>query len=63
MSVCPLSSKDEDEDTERDAKADPQGLDHMVHPVAERLDILLSLLLSYLKDICFVDGNDPHSSQ
>uniref|UniRef100_M3YSE9 RRN3 homolog, RNA polymerase I transcription factor n=1 Tax=Mustela putorius furo TaxID=9669 RepID=M3YSE9_MUSPF len=51
-----LFNMDEDEDTERDAKADPQGLDHMVHPVAERLDILLSLLLSYLKDVCFVDG-------
>ena len=35
----------------------------MVHPVAERLDILLSLLLSYLKDVCYVDGNDPRSSQ
>lgn len=28
----------------------------MVHPVAERLDILLSLLLSYVKDVCYVDG-------
>uniref|UniRef100_A0A8C0LJN8 RRN3 homolog, RNA polymerase I transcription factor n=1 Tax=Canis lupus dingo TaxID=286419 RepID=A0A8C0LJN8_CANLU len=45
-----------DEDTERDTKADQQRLDHMVHPVAERLDILLSLLLSYIKDVCYVDG-------
>ncbi|XP_034878210.1 RNA polymerase I-specific transcription initiation factor RRN3 [Mirounga angustirostris] len=49
-----LFNMDEDEDT--DAKADPQRLDHMVHPVAERLDILLSLLLSYIKDVCYVDG-------
>jgi len=51
-----LFNMDEDEDTEYDAKADPQRLDHMVHPVAERLDILLSLLLSYIKDVCYVDG-------
>jgi len=58
-----LFNMDEDEDTEYDAKADPQRLDHMVHPVAERLDILLSLLLSYIKDVCYVDGNELHSSQ
>ncbi|XP_044771008.1 RNA polymerase I-specific transcription initiation factor RRN3 isoform X2 [Neomonachus schauinslandi] len=51
-----LFNMDEDEDTEYDAKADPQRLDHMVHPVAERLDILLCLLLSYIKDVCYVDG-------
>ncbi|XP_025858936.1 RNA polymerase I-specific transcription initiation factor RRN3 [Vulpes vulpes] len=51
-----LFNMDEDEDTERDTKADQQRLDHMVHPVAERLDILLSLLLSYIKDVCYVDG-------
>ncbi|XP_019653945.1 RNA polymerase I-specific transcription initiation factor RRN3 isoform X1 [Ailuropoda melanoleuca] len=51
-----LFSMDEDEDTEHDAKADVQRLDHMVHPVAERLDILLSLLLSYIKDVCYIDG-------
>ncbi|XP_004408979.1 PREDICTED: RNA polymerase I-specific transcription initiation factor RRN3 isoform X1 [Odobenus rosmarus divergens] len=51
-----LFNMDEDEDTEYDTKADPQRLDRMVHPVAERLDILLSLLLSYIKDVCYVDG-------
>ncbi|XP_027973313.1 RNA polymerase I-specific transcription initiation factor RRN3 isoform X2 [Eumetopias jubatus] len=51
-----LKLDDEDEDTEYDTKADPQRLDRMVHPVAERLDILLSLLLSYIKDVCYVDG-------
>lgn len=58
MSVFTLSSKDEDEVPEHETKADPERLSQMVHPVAERLDILLSLLLSYIKDVCYVDGND-----
>lgn len=57
MLVLTLSSKDEDVETEHETKADPERLDQMVHPVAERLDILLSLLLSYIKDVCYVDGN------
>ena len=52
-----LSSKDEDEEADHETKADPGRLDQMVHPMAERLDILLSLLLSYIKDVCCVDGN------
>uniref|UniRef100_A0A8C8XXA2 RRN3 homolog, RNA polymerase I transcription factor n=1 Tax=Panthera leo TaxID=9689 RepID=A0A8C8XXA2_PANLE len=56
MSVFPSSSKDEDEDPGGETKADAQRPDRMVHPVAERLDILLSLLLSYIKDVCHVDG-------
>ncbi|XP_003421933.2 RNA polymerase I-specific transcription initiation factor RRN3 isoform X1 [Loxodonta africana] len=51
-----LFNMDEDEETKGETKADPAQLDHMVHPVAERLDILLSLLLSYIKDVCYVDG-------
>ncbi|XP_024600441.1 RNA polymerase I-specific transcription initiation factor RRN3 isoform X4 [Neophocaena asiaeorientalis asiaeorientalis] len=51
-----LFNMDEDEETDRETKADPGMLDQMVHPVAERLDILLSLLLSYIKDVCYVDG-------
>ncbi|XP_007529594.2 RNA polymerase I-specific transcription initiation factor RRN3 [Erinaceus europaeus] len=51
-----LFNMDEDEETEHETQADPERLDQMVHPVAERLDILLSLLLSYIKDICYVDG-------
>ncbi|XP_066130890.1 RNA polymerase I-specific transcription initiation factor RRN3 [Saccopteryx bilineata] len=51
-----LFNMDEDEVTEPETKADPERLNQMVHPVAERLDILLSLLLSYVKDICYVDG-------
>ncbi|XP_029803969.1 RNA polymerase I-specific transcription initiation factor RRN3 isoform X2 [Suricata suricatta] len=51
-----LFNMDEDEDRDHETKADPQRLDRMAHPVAERLDILLSLLLSYIKDVCCVDG-------
>ncbi|XP_035876804.1 RNA polymerase I-specific transcription initiation factor RRN3 isoform X2 [Phyllostomus discolor] len=51
-----LFNMDEDEVLERETKADPERLSQMVHPVAERLDILLSLLLSYIKDVCYVDG-------
>ncbi|XP_066868904.1 RNA polymerase I-specific transcription initiation factor RRN3 isoform X4 [Kogia breviceps] len=51
-----LFNMDEDEETDHETKADRGMLDQMVHPVAERLDILLSLLLSYIKDVCYVDG-------
>ncbi|XP_069859542.1 RNA polymerase I-specific transcription initiation factor RRN3 isoform X1 [Dipodomys merriami] len=51
-----LFNMDEDEETERQAKADPELRVQMAHPVAERLDILLALLLSYIKDVCYVDG-------
>ncbi|XP_067859350.1 RNA polymerase I-specific transcription initiation factor RRN3 isoform X2 [Heptranchias perlo] len=30
--------------------------DVMAHPVAERLDILMSVLLAYIKDVCYVNG-------
>jgi RNA polymerase I-specific transcription initiation factor RRN3 len=56
MSVFTL--KDEDEENEHETKADPERLCQMAHPVAERLDILLSMLLSYIKDVCYVDGNN-----
>ncbi|XP_017518186.1 RNA polymerase I-specific transcription initiation factor RRN3 isoform X2 [Manis javanica] len=51
-----LFNMDEDEETEHEPKADPERLNQMAHPVAERLDILLALLLSYIKDVCYVDG-------
>ncbi|KAM6165116.1 RNA polymerase I-specific transcription initiation factor RRN3 isoform 1-T1 [Erethizon dorsatum] len=51
-----LFNMDEDEEAERETKDSPERLGQMVHPVAERLDILLSLLLSYIKDVCYVDG-------
>ncbi|KAM5227512.1 RNA polymerase I-specific transcription initiation factor RRN3 [Ctenodactylus gundi] len=51
-----LFNMDEDEEAEQETKVGPEQLSQMVHPVAERLDILLSLLLSYIKDVCYVDG-------
>uniref|UniRef100_A0A8C5K1K8 RRN3 RNA polymerase I transcription factor homolog (yeast) n=1 Tax=Jaculus jaculus TaxID=51337 RepID=A0A8C5K1K8_JACJA len=56
-----LFNMDEDEETERETKANPEQTGQMVHPVAERLDILLSLLLSYIKDTCYVDGKIENS--
>uniref|UniRef100_A0A2K5DMY3 RNA polymerase I-specific transcription initiation factor RRN3 n=1 Tax=Aotus nancymaae TaxID=37293 RepID=A0A2K5DMY3_AOTNA len=56
-----LFNMDEDEETEHETRADPERLDQMVHPVAERLDILMSLLLSYVKDVCYVDGKVDNS--
>ncbi|XP_005391112.1 PREDICTED: RNA polymerase I-specific transcription initiation factor RRN3 isoform X2 [Chinchilla lanigera] len=55
-SVEGLFNMDEDEETEHETKDSPERLGQMVHHVAERLDILLSLLLSYIKDVCYVDG-------
>ncbi|XP_072838935.2 RNA polymerase I-specific transcription initiation factor RRN3 [Pogona vitticeps] len=42
---------DLDEDRENAGKNDT-----MVHPIAERLDILMIVLFSYIKDICHVNG-------
>ncbi|KAM6424420.1 RNA polymerase I-specific transcription initiation factor RRN3 isoform 1-T1 [Liasis olivaceus] len=41
---------DMDEDREN-----PEKNDIMAHPLAERLDILMIVLFSYIKDICYVD--------
>ncbi|XP_061837691.2 RNA polymerase I-specific transcription initiation factor RRN3 [Nerophis lumbriciformis] len=34
----------------------PCSLGTMAHPVAERLDALMSVMLAYIKDVCHVDG-------
>lgn len=31
------------------------------HPVAERLDTLMTVLMAYVKDVCHVNGNGTHS--
>ncbi|XP_041532377.1 RNA polymerase I-specific transcription initiation factor RRN3 isoform X2 [Microtus oregoni] len=56
-----LKLDDEDEDTEPEKKADLDRPSQMAHPIAERLDILLSLLLSYIEDVCRVDGKIDNS--
>nr|BAT46604.1 RRN3 RNA polymerase I transcription factor homolog [Tokudaia muenninki]BAT46632.1 RRN3 RNA polymerase I transcription factor homolog [Tokudaia muenninki]BBG62311.1 RRN3 RNA polymerase I transcription factor homolog [Tokudaia muenninki] len=51
-----LFNMDEDEDIDPEKKADQERPSQMAHPTAERLDILLSLLLSYIEDVCHVHG-------
>uniref|UniRef100_A0A7N5ZT60 RRN3 homolog, RNA polymerase I transcription factor n=1 Tax=Anabas testudineus TaxID=64144 RepID=A0A7N5ZT60_ANATE len=35
----------------------------MAHPVAERLDTLMAVLMAYIKDVCHVDGNELHTKE
>ncbi|XP_074052567.1 RNA polymerase I-specific transcription initiation factor RRN3 [Macrotis lagotis] len=51
-----LFNMDEDEETKDETKDISEKSDQMAHPVAERLDILLSLLFSYIKDVCYKNG-------
>uniref|UniRef100_A0A8C7J572 RRN3 homolog, RNA polymerase I transcription factor n=1 Tax=Oncorhynchus kisutch TaxID=8019 RepID=A0A8C7J572_ONCKI len=37
-------------------KSSPAGTNVMVHPVAERLDTLMVVLLAFIKDMCHVNG-------
>uniref|UniRef100_A0A4W5QMJ3 RRN3 homolog, RNA polymerase I transcription factor n=1 Tax=Hucho hucho TaxID=62062 RepID=A0A4W5QMJ3_9TELE len=37
-------------------KSSPEGTNVMVHPVAERLDTLMVVLLAFIKDMCHVNG-------
>lgn len=36
--------------------AQPRASTATAHPVAERLDALMAVLLAYIKDVCHVDG-------
>ncbi|XP_076852234.1 RNA polymerase I-specific transcription initiation factor RRN3 [Brachyhypopomus gauderio] len=51
-----LFDMDEDEDLAMNSSA---GMDSslMVHPVAERLDTLMGVLLAFIKDMCHVNGS------
>uniref|UniRef100_A0A8U8BWH3 Uncharacterized protein n=1 Tax=Geospiza parvula TaxID=87175 RepID=A0A8U8BWH3_GEOPR len=42
--------------TEKAAKAVSPNIERMAHPLAERLDILMTILFSYIRDVCHVDG-------
>ncbi|XP_051995414.1 RNA polymerase I-specific transcription initiation factor RRN3 [Xyrauchen texanus] len=44
-------------DEEEDSPSRPVDGAVMVHPVAERLDTLMRVLLAYIKDICHVNGS------
>ncbi|EMP37346.1 RNA polymerase I-specific transcription initiation factor RRN3, partial [Chelonia mydas] len=50
-----LFDMEEDEET-KENKDTFSTSDTMAHPLAERLDILMNILFSYVKDICQVDG-------
>uniref|UniRef100_A0A8D0GQF7 RRN3 homolog, RNA polymerase I transcription factor n=1 Tax=Sphenodon punctatus TaxID=8508 RepID=A0A8D0GQF7_SPHPU len=50
-----LFDMDEDEETEG-KNGRPDRSDIMAHPIAERLDILMTILFSFIKDVCHVDG-------
>lgn len=51
-----LFNMDEEEDSPLDSSR-PVDEAEMAHPVAERLDTLMTILLSYIKDICHVNGS------
>ncbi|XP_018428457.1 PREDICTED: RNA polymerase I-specific transcription initiation factor RRN3-like [Nanorana parkeri] len=46
---------DEDEDSQQ--RGGVVLFDKMSHPAAERLDLALSVLFLYIKDICFLSGS------
>ncbi|XP_063071035.1 RNA polymerase I-specific transcription initiation factor RRN3 [Engraulis encrasicolus] len=47
---------DMDEDGDSGLEATPPECSAMAHPVAERLDSLMGILLAYIKDACFLNG-------
>ncbi|XP_068192966.1 RNA polymerase I-specific transcription initiation factor RRN3 [Antennarius striatus] len=44
-------------DMDEDIEAPPPRMELMAHPVAERLDALMTVLMAYVKDICFFNGS------
>lgn len=49
--------QEEDEDRKGN-KVVSASMERMAHPLAERLDILMTILFSYIKDVCHVDGEN-----
>ncbi|KAK2916496.1 hypothetical protein QQF64_025027 [Cirrhinus molitorella] len=50
-----LFNMDEEEDSPLDSLKPDEAL--MTHPIAERLDTMMTVLLAYIKDICHVNGS------
>ncbi|KAM6054755.1 RNA polymerase I-specific transcription initiation factor RRN3 [Chlamydotis macqueenii] len=46
----------EEDEERRGNKVVSSRNERMAHPLAERLDILMTILFSYIKDVCHVDG-------
>ncbi|NXU61989.1 RRN3 factor, partial [Horornis vulcanius] len=53
--LCNFIYQEEDEDRKGNKVVSP-SIERMAHPLAERLDILMTILFSYIKDVCHVDG-------
>ena len=51
LHLCVCVSQDEDV-----AADHPSRTTLMAHPVAERLDTLMAVMMAYIKDICHVNG-------
>uniref|UniRef100_A0A7M4E8J0 RRN3 homolog, RNA polymerase I transcription factor n=1 Tax=Crocodylus porosus TaxID=8502 RepID=A0A7M4E8J0_CROPO len=51
-----LFDMEEDEETEKENQGASSESDVMAHPLAERLDILMTILFTYIKEICYVNG-------
>lgn len=58
--MCHFIYQEEDEDRKGNKVVSP-SLERMAHPLAERLDILMTILFSYIKDVCHVDGENTCS--
>uniref|UniRef100_A0A8C9L9H7 RRN3 homolog, RNA polymerase I transcription factor n=1 Tax=Pavo cristatus TaxID=9049 RepID=A0A8C9L9H7_PAVCR len=50
-----LTYQEEDEERKENKVVSPSS-ERMAHPLAERLDILMTILFAYIKDVCHVDG-------
>lgn len=58
--MCYFIYQEEDEDRKGN-KVVSASVERMAHPLAERLDILMTILFSYIKDVCHVDGENTCS--
>lgn len=56
LSLCVLCCPLQDEDGDSGLASTPLDQTAMAHPVAERLDTLMSTLLAYIKDMCHQNG-------
>ncbi|OXB57538.1 hypothetical protein ASZ78_009296 [Callipepla squamata] len=51
-----LLKLDEEDEERKKNKVVSTSSERMAHPLAERLDILMTILFAYIKDVCHVDG-------
>lgn len=58
--MCHFIYQEEDEDRKGN-KVVSASIERMAHPLAERLDVLMTILFSYIRDVCHVDGENTCS--